>query len=94
VLKRDASDPIVFSEVISMGESGVGKSCIIKRYCEEQALIRNPLCCTFARELRPMVMEPMLTPDPNLTLSHPQFVPRYISTIGVDFGVKPMTVDG
>merc|ERR1711865_1125085 len=39
-------------KVISMGESGVGKSCIIKRYCEEQ------------------------------------FVSRYISTIGVDFGVK------
>merc|ERR1711998_733420 len=45
-------------KVISMGEAGVGKSCIIKRFCEEQ------------------------------------FVPRYISTIGVDFGVKPMQIDG
>merc|ERR1711988_564690 len=45
-------------KIISMGESGVGKSCIIKRYCEEQ------------------------------------FVQRYISTIGVDFGVKNVQVDG
>merc|ERR1712070_1174164 len=41
-----------------MGEAGVGKSCIIKRYCEEQ------------------------------------FVTRYISTIGVDYGVKSVQVDG
>lgn len=39
-----------------MGEGGVGKSCLIKRYCEER------------------------------------FVQRYISTIGVDFGVKPVTI--
>jgi DnaJ homolog subfamily C member 27 len=41
-----------------MGEGGVGKSCLIKRYCEEK------------------------------------FVPKYISTIGVDYGVKKVTVDG
>merc|ERR1719324_638950 len=49
---------LVRIKVISMGEGGVGKSCIIKRYCEEQ------------------------------------FVTRYISTIGVDFGVKSVSVDG
>jgi len=49
---------VVRVKVISMGEAGVGKSCIIKRYCEEQ------------------------------------FVTRYISTIGVDYGVKAVTVDG
>jgi len=49
---------VVRIKVISMGESGVGKSCIIKRYCEEQ------------------------------------FQTRYVSTIGVDFGVKPVDVDG
>merc|ERR1712100_490234 len=49
---------VVRVKIISMGESGVGKSCIIKRYCEEQ------------------------------------FVTRYVSTIGVDFGVKPVDVDG
>merc|ERR1711959_510863 len=48
---------LVRVKIISMGESGVGKSCIIKRYCEEQ------------------------------------FVSRYISTIGVDFGVKSVMVD-
>tara|TARA_B110001452_G_scaffold13058_2_gene10815 strand:+ start:2389 stop:2640 length:252 start_codon:yes stop_codon:yes gene_type:complete len=39
-------------KVISIGNEGVGKSCLIKRYCEEK------------------------------------FVSKYISTIGVDFGVR------
>lgn len=38
-----------------MGMAGVGKSCLIKRYCEEK------------------------------------FVQKYISTIGVDYGVKVCT---
>jgi DnaJ family protein C protein 27 len=44
-------------KIISMGGLGCGKSCLIKRYCEER------------------------------------FVSRYISTIGIDYGVKPVTVD-
>jgi DnaJ family protein C protein 27 len=48
---------IIRIKVISMGESEVGKSCLIKRYCEEK------------------------------------FVNRYLSTIGVDFGVKRVTID-
>jgi len=45
-------------KIISMGEGAVGKSCVIKRYCEEK------------------------------------FVQRYVCTIGVDFGVKPVQIDG
>ncbi|CAM9105299.1 unnamed protein product [Choristocarpus tenellus] len=45
-------------KIISMGSLGVGKSCLIKRFCEER------------------------------------FVPKYISTIGIDYGVKPVTIDG
>lgn len=45
-------------KIISMGESGVGKSCVIKRFCEEK------------------------------------FVSKYISTIGIDYGVKPVHVQG
>ena len=45
-------------KIISMGSGGSGKSCLIKRYCEER------------------------------------FVSKYIATIGVDYGVKPATVDG
>lgn len=45
-------------KVISMGMDGVGKSCIIKRFCEER------------------------------------FIPKYISTIGIDYGVKKVTADG
>ena len=45
-------------KVTSMGEGGSGKSCLIKRYCEEK------------------------------------FVSRYIATIGVDFGVKPIEISG
>jgi DnaJ homolog subfamily C member 27 len=39
-------------KILSMGDSGAGKSCIIKRFCEEE------------------------------------FVEEYVSTIGIDFGVK------
>ena len=45
-------------KVLSMGPGGSGKSCIIKRYCEEK------------------------------------FVQKYIATIGVDYGVKPVTIAG
>ena len=47
---------VVRIKVTSMGEGGVGKSCLIKRYCEGR------------------------------------FVSRYIATIGVDFGVKPVDI--
>jgi DnaJ family protein C protein 27 len=39
-------------------DSGVGKSCLIKRFCEKK------------------------------------FVSKYIATIGVDFGMKPLSIDG
>jgi len=45
-------------KVISIGAGGCGKSCLIKRFCEER------------------------------------FVSKYIATIGVDYGVKPVQVDG
>lgn len=45
-------------KVLSIGDPEVGKSCLIKRYCEGR------------------------------------FVQRYISTIGVDYGVKKMAVQG
>ena len=44
-------------KIISLGEPGVGKSCLIKRYCEDK------------------------------------FVSKHIATIGIDFGVKPVTLD-
>ena len=45
-------------KIISLGESGVGKSCLIKRFCEDK------------------------------------FVSKRIPTIGIDFGVKPVRLDG
>mmetsp|Transcript_32544 Transcript_32544/g.77231 ORF Transcript_32544/g.77231 Transcript_32544/m.77231 type:complete len:186 (+) Transcript_32544:402-959(+) len=48
---------VIRIKVISMGDASSGKSCLIKRYCEEK------------------------------------FVQKYISTIGVDFGVKSVVVD-
>lgn len=45
-------------KVISMGPGAVGKSCLVKRYCEER------------------------------------FISKYIATIGVDYGVKPVEIDG
>lgn len=60
---EDAGPPVptrrsyVRIKVLSMGEGGVGKSCLIKRYCEQK------------------------------------FVSRYISTIGVDFGVRTVNIN-
>ena len=45
-------------KIISLGESGVGKSCLIKRYCEDK------------------------------------FVSKHVATIGIDFGVKPVQIEG
>ena len=45
-------------KIISLGSTETGKSCLIKRYCEER------------------------------------FIPKYIQTIGVDYGVKRVTVEG
>lgn len=45
-------------KVISMGSDAVGKSCLIKRYCEER------------------------------------FVPKYLATIGIDYGVKRIMLEG
>lgn len=44
-------------KIISMGDENTGKSCIIKRYCEER------------------------------------FIPKYITTIGVDYGVKRVVLE-
>jgi small GTP-binding protein len=55
----DPPEPVnVFFKVISVGNSEVGKSCLIKRYCEGR------------------------------------FVKRYISTIGIDYGVKKLDLLG
>jgi GTPase SAR1 family protein len=48
----------ILIKLLSIGDKEVGKSCIIKRYCEGR------------------------------------FVQKYITTIGVDYGVKKMTVGG
>ncbi|CAK4075041.1 unnamed protein product [Aphanomyces euteiches] len=56
--KDDGTCNVLRIKVISMGEGGVGKSCFIKRYCEEK------------------------------------FVSKYISTIGIDYGVKPVKMNG
>lgn len=45
-------------KILSMGSEAVGKSCVIKRYCEER------------------------------------FVPKYLTTIGIDYGVKPVVIHG
>ena len=54
----DQPPPIQRIKIISMGTGGCGKSCMIKRYCEDR------------------------------------FVSKYIATIGVDYGAKPVKIDG
>ena len=53
-----AVQPASRLKILSLGESGVGKSCLIKRYCEDK------------------------------------FVSKHVATIGIDFGVKPVQIDG
>jgi DnaJ homolog subfamily C member 27 len=67
---------VIRIKIISMGDAGCGKSCLIKRYCEEKV--------SFVLKQR----ERFLT-----TFWKTQFVSKYISTIGVDFGVKSVMVD-
>ena len=50
--------PLRRIKIISMGDKAVGKSCLIKRYCEEK------------------------------------FVTKYVTTIGIDYGVKPVVIRG
>jgi DnaJ family protein C protein 27 len=58
VLAQVPKPQIARLKVLSMGSSEAGKSCLIKRYCEER------------------------------------FIPKYIQTIGIDYGVKRVAVDG
>eukprot|EP00696_Hemimastix_kukwesjijk_P012441 gnl/Hemi2/25588_TR8595_c0_g1_i1.p1 gnl/Hemi2/25588_TR8595_c0_g1~~gnl/Hemi2/25588_TR8595_c0_g1_i1.p1 ORF type:complete len:189 (+),score=37.12 gnl/Hemi2/25588_TR8595_c0_g1_i1:79-645(+) len=55
---KPAKPPVIRIKILSLGEAGVGKSCLIKRYCEER------------------------------------FIAKYIETIGVDYGVKGLTMGG
>eukprot|EP00937_MAST-01D_sp_MAST-1D-sp2_P000570 g570.t1 len=73
---------IVRMKIISMGEGAVGKSCLIKRYCEGK--VRGSARDARARARR--------VAHPSFSHFGAQFVGRYISTIGIDFGVKPVTV--
>lgn len=66
-------------KIISMGESEVGKSCLIKRYCEERV--------SFSFSIQNLS-------NINIPEKIIQFIPRYVSTIGVDFGVKKVTING
>jgi GTPase SAR1 family protein len=69
---------VIRIKVISMGEAGCGKSCLIKRYCEEKV----PFLEVHNKQAQLKLLLHLL-----------QFVPKYISTIGVDFGVKSVMVD-
>eukprot|EP00775_Hariotina_reticulata_P004873 gene4873-5118_t len=54
VVRKLSRNRVLRIKLISLGDTGVGKSCLIKRYCEEK------------------------------------FISKYITTIGVDYGVKPV----
>jgi len=54
----DGGAATVRLKVISVGSSQTGKSCLIKRFCENK------------------------------------FVPKYVPTIGVDYGVRPTNIKG
>lgn len=57
-LAASEKPPVLRLKILSMGDSQSGKSCLIKRFCENK------------------------------------FTPKYMSTIGVDYGVKPVNVRG
>ena len=87
-------------KVLSIGDGGVGKSCLIKRYCEGKVLNNS----SNRSSSSPAIMwwfvwsGGYLSGDGALVVCVvlclcEQFVTRYISTIGVDFGVKPVTIN-
>lgn len=57
-------------KVISLGSLSVGKTCLIKRFCEDRV-----------DEFR-------------YEISSKQFVSKYASTIGIDYGVKQVSIQG
>jgi hypothetical protein len=65
---------------LGAGEGNVGKSCLIKRYCE------GKVCAAILAGVAPPAHD-------QFRIVSSQFVSKYISTIGVDFGVKPVMVD-
>ena len=58
-------------KIVSLGSLGVGKTCLIKRYCEDRVMKST-----------------------RSTINKSQFVSKYMSTIGIDYGVKQVTVNG
>ena len=82
-------------KIISVGDPAVGKSCLIKRYCEQRvraraAMIHNSLCsCHNYRSYRHLTESACLS-----VACMVQFVSKYVATIGVDYGVKPIKIRG
>src|SRR5690242_13745837 len=64
---------IVCMKIVSLGSTAVGKTCLIKRYCEERIGSVHWM---------------------NYLLNLEQFVGKYLSTIGIDYGVKQLTING
>ncbi len=102
----EAEGPIRRLKVLAVGNAGVGKSCLIKRYCEGR--VRGHACVEGSRRARGSQGE---EGGPGKRSRErrgdgerygcgergargAQFVARYVCTIGVDYGVKPATVAG
>jgi DnaJ family protein C protein 27 len=77
-------------KVLSMGDGHTGKSCLIKRYCEQRVRRRLRLRGSHPRPACAAALRPILTCQP---LLFAQFVTKYIATIGVDFGVRSVAID-
>lgn len=67
-------------KVVTYGPSLSGKSCLVKRFCEGKVSDR-------------LRSKPRCCP-PTAPYAAPQFVSKYVVTIGTDYGVKPIKMDG
>lgn len=71
-----------------MGDGGVGKSCLIKRYCERRVSRSLSILILFC------FVSCFFLFYCCILIIRFQFVSKHVSTIGVDFGVKPVELHG
>eukprot|EP00306_Pavlova_sp_CCMP459_P008145 CAMPEP_0185158006 /NCGR_PEP_ID=MMETSP1139-20130426/2143_1 /TAXON_ID=298111 /ORGANISM="Pavlova sp., Strain CCMP459" /LENGTH=235 /DNA_ID=CAMNT_0027723121 /DNA_START=106 /DNA_END=816 /DNA_ORIENTATION=- len=95
-------------KIISVGDPAVGKSCLIKATASNEYVTNSPCQYTWSavdahdrcfRAVRALALTTLSRALDGVlrcprALRGPQFVSKYVATIGVDYGVKPLKVRG
>eukprot|EP00750_Incisomonas_marina_P018068 INCI2697.3.p1 GENE.INCI2697.3~~INCI2697.3.p1 ORF type:complete len:151 (+),score=24.51 INCI2697.3:208-660(+) len=81
-------------KIISLGDSKTGKSCLIKFVCVATSVVVCVQCLLVVSVLDPIYLTGALCLACLRRFCEDKFVNKYLRTIGVDFGVKPVKIDG